>query len=185
VTGAPSTSVDPTAPTSAASCGAATGRSIPDGHWTGHITLDSTGSGTATSGAVYSLGDGELDIDVHGGAVTGGKWALTASSDGEVSNQAATSHVTGTVTIKDGAPSGTKDAVILTGTAETRGEITTTMSGISRTTPLNGSRATTTAVTILEATCDSIRASFLPDWNAKAGGRATISGTFVWTAHKA
>ena len=141
------------------------------------------GEGTGASGAVYSSGFGDLTIDVANGVVTGGSWTLDASSDGEIAKNGATAHVTGHVAIT-GAPAGTKDAVELTGNAVTTGQIRITVSGANVTTPLNGTIATTTKVTIVDASCEVIHATFLPDWNNKAGGQASIGGEFQWTGRK-
>ncbi len=146
--------------------------------------VDATGTSSRAAGAVYNLGDGSLDLTMSGGNVTAGKWALHASSDGEMSGGGLTAHVTGNVEIKDGAPTGTKDDVKLAGTALITGQMVTSVGAVRRVTPLDNSLPTTAALTIEHASCDEVQASFLPDWNGKTGGRATIGGVFRWTAHR-
>ena len=55
---------------------------------------------------------------------------------------------------------------------------------LARTTPLDNNLPTIATLTVEHASCDEVQASFLPDWNNKTGGRATIGGVFRLTAHR-
>jgi hypothetical protein len=164
-----------------AGCSSASGTTVPDGHWSGPIVLDADVTSNRASGVVTSLGDGSIDLVVADGQVTGNKWSITATSQGQMEVQSAAASVTGQLTLKDGTIAGTASDITLDGSAVVTGTITVSIAGRNVDQPLNGTYPGTTKLTIESVSCSQVVATFIPDWAAKAGGADNFSGTYRWT----
>lgn len=162
---------------------------VPDGQWTGPIVVDVDAANSRASGEVTSMGDGSLDLVVSGGQVTGTKWSLNASSQGQMEISGTSATVNGTLELKDGTVGGTASNVTLDGTAQISGSITINVRGANIDQPLNGTYSGATTMTIVSATCDQVIGSFIPAWaaraDAQAGGVKTFAGQYRWTGHRA
>lgn len=180
----PGATVRPRTTTSANGVCNASGTTIPDGHWNGPLVFDAEGTANSAAGSVTSTGQGELDLTISQGAVTGNKWGLEASSTGSMSVGATTADINGHMVVKDGTVSGTADAVSLTGPAQLTGQIILHVSGQNVSRPLDGDYTATADLTIVRIQCDEVVATMIPSLEQQTGGRAQYSGQATWTAHR-
>lgn len=74
--------------------------------------------------------------------------------------------------------------MVLTGAGVTTGQFAITTRGVTVTTPLNYTTPVAIDMDIIQASCDEVRATFVPDWNRSADGTAVLGGTYSWTGTK-
>jgi len=150
------------------------------------VDVDATNS--RASGEVTNMGDGSLDLVVSDGQVTGTKWSLNASSQGQMEISGTTAAVNGTLELKDGTVGGTASSISLDGTAQIAGSITINVRGTNIDQPLTGTYSRATSMTIVSVTCDQVVGSFIPAWAARAdaqsSGVKTFSGQYRWAGHR-
>lgn len=175
------TTTEPTASASATSAPTATaddcaGKVVPDGTWTGPITMDVRGNG-GQSGFADSRGTGRLTLTVKDAEVTGGTWTLTWKSHGEANTgqAAATVDLTGTVT---GTAKGTAAKPVLTDNWRIKG-IATITKPVKNRAPFNETGTGSETLTITSSACDRVTGTFVPSFNSKEAA-ATFTGKAEW-----
>jgi hypothetical protein len=176
-TSSPTDAVGTPTPTPA-DCAAGAGRALPDGTWTGPITMTVRGVGGRTE-FTSSPGRGTLDLVVADGKVTGGSWQVRWTSRGhaETANASAAIHVTGTI---KGAWSGRDSAPETTGTWTLTGAATITEPQ-QATAPIDETGPLTATMKVRASDCRHAGGTFAPSFTSK-DTLATFTDKATWTA---
>jgi hypothetical protein len=170
------TTSSPTVSTSAATADCAAD-AVPDGTWTGPVTMDVDGNAKDT-GFGSSKGSGTMTMVVKKGHVTGGHWNVSWKSQGsaDTGQAAATIKLDGTIS---GGMKGPATKPVLLGSWAIHGTAKITKP-ITSSAPVDETGKDTETLSIDSATCDEVEGSFLPSFNSKDTA-ATFSGTARWT----
>lgn len=163
---------------SASDCPAVGTAVIPDGSWSGPITLDVQGSGP--NAQTQSSGSGQLQVIVEHGQVTGGTWALTWHSTGHGSANGASAKVNLDAQIS-GKVVGTAVKPVVQGNWTITGKATVT-SPVKATVPIDESGHDSEEMTVETTACDAVTGTFVPSFNAH-NPMATFNGTARWVGH--
>ncbi|MFL6156006.1 MAG: hypothetical protein ACJ72D_07945 [Marmoricola sp.] len=160
----------------ATDCPATTRTAIPDGTWTGPITMDVQGQGGKT-GFGDSKGTGTMDLVVAGGKVTGGTWNVRWTSVGhaDTGQAEATIRLTGKIR---GTVNGTAAKPVLPGSWTIHGTAKITKP-VHATAPVDESGKDSETMTVESTACDAVTGTFLPSFNSK-NAAATFTGTARW-----
>jgi hypothetical protein len=154
---------------------------IPDGSWTGPIEASATGTPTQASGSVYNGGTGTIHVEVHDHRITAGSATFSATSSGTVTTpDGGTGTINGSLSMTDGTVTGDAGHPKVAGSAAETGNISITVHGVHIDKPINESAPFDATLTVTEAGCSEVVATFIPDLNSKTGGRGVFSGTLEW-----
>ncbi len=152
---------------------------IPDGSWTGPLTMHVTSS--PGKGFVTSRGTGSLRIVVARGRVTGGRWSLHWLSRGHVdTGQAAASIVLPTTLT--GTTRGSAAKPLLSATWRIHGTATITKP-VHQSIPFNETGQVSNALRITSLSCNQVTGS-VPLSFASKDAQESFSGTARWFARR-
>lgn len=174
---------DPDAPPSAAPCTGSDLSAIPDGTWTGPISMDVKGQGGGADGSATSAGHGTLTMVVTGGKIASGKWAVdwssagTATMNGTSSTIEVRGHVAGKVNGSTAKPS-------LPGDFAINGKAYVKAGGTTVAVPIDFDGKTTEKMKLLSISCTHVSGSFVPSFNDNAAGGARFTGSARWEGQK-
>jgi len=175
---------DPAAPPGAAPCEVGSDlTSIPDGTWSGPISMDVKGSGGGAKGSASSAGSGTLTVIVANGKIASGKWAVdwksagTATANGTSSTIKVDGHVAGKVEGSTAHPS-------LPGSFSISGKTYVDAGGTTVAVPIDFDGKTTEKMKLLSISCSHVSGSFIPSFNDNAAGGAKFTGSARWEGQK-
>ncbi|HET6152738.1 MAG TPA: hypothetical protein VFE15_07260 [Marmoricola sp.] len=154
---------------------------IPDGSWTGPITMDVDGKG-GSAGFGSTKGTGTMSVVVAGGSVTSGSWSVHWHSQGhaDTGQAAATITLTGTI---GGTVTGPATKPVLPGTWRIKGTATITKP-VHASSPVDDTGKDSETMAVSSTVCDHVSGTFLPSFNSKDAA-ATFTGTARWEGRRA
>jgi hypothetical protein len=168
-------SATPTGVATTTGCEATAG--VPDGTWTGPITMDVDGK-AGNAGFASSQGKGRMKLIVKGGNVTSGTWKVTWTSEGHADTGQAAANIRLTGTIGGGAR-GPATKPVLLGTWAIHGTATITKP-VHSSAPVDETGKDTATLALDSVSCDAVTGSFMPSFNSKDAA-ATFTGTARWS----
>ena len=160
-------------------CAATAPSTVPDGTWQGPIDLKVTGKGL--TGQAFSGGRGTMKLRVVDGKVVSGRWNVDWRSTGlgsEGGVQVALK-LRGNV---HGSVEGSAAKPSLPGQWAITGRAVISLGGTVL--PLDFSGKTTETMRVEATSCDAVSGTFVPSFNANAGGGTTFSGTARWSGSR-
>jgi hypothetical protein len=153
---------------------------IPDGSWTGPITMAVDGKGGSAAFA-STEGTGTMAVVVAGGKVTSGSWSVHWHSHGhaDTGQAAATITLAGTI---GGTVTGPATKPVLPGTWRVKGTATITKP-VHASSPVDDTGNDSETMQVASTVCDQVTGTFLPSFNSKDAA-ATFTGTARWDGRR-
>ncbi|MCZ4498338.1 MAG: hypothetical protein JWQ74_891 [Marmoricola sp.] len=175
---------DPDVPPAAAPCSAGSDLTkIPDGTWSGPISMDVKGQGGGASGFAKSAGTGTLTMIVANGKIASGKWAVDWASAGTstMSGTSSTIKVNGHVA---GKVNGSTAKPTLPGDFALTGKAYVKAGGTLVAVPIDFDGHTTEKMSLLSISCEHVSGSFVPSFNSNAGNGVSFTGNARWEGQR-
>lgn len=155
--------------------------SLPDGTWTGPITIATAGEGQVVSGTLTVQGSGTMTATVAAGTITG-TFSMSMHETGEISTEQATAHDVDIDVAVDGTVGGTPAVPTLDGQATISGSMVVTVQGADYPAPIQVTSAASAPLQLQQIGCDTAVATFFPTYAADTSGSFDVSGQLTWTA---
>ncbi|MBO9522008.1 MAG: hypothetical protein J7518_10770 [Nocardioidaceae bacterium] len=149
---------------------------LPDGTWTGPITMDVQARG-GSAAFTSSPGVGTMTLVVARGQVTRGTWKVgwTSTGHAETAQAAATVDLTASIA---GTVRGPVTLPVVAGRWALHGKASIT-EPVQQTAPIDESGRASTTMTVESTACDAVTGTFLPSFDAKDAA-ASFTGTARW-----
>jgi hypothetical protein len=161
-------------------------KQIPDGTWSGPISLNvrgSDGKGNEDKGFTDSAGSGTMLVKVKDGKVVSGIWNVHWISVGH-STLDGVSSVVKVYGLVKGSVRGFAQKPQLVGTWKIHGAAVFEVGGSHDQIPIDETGAATENMTLTQADCNFVGGKFIPSFNAKGSG-VSFTGTAEWSGKPA